>query len=111
MSCNGSHAQPPTWDCETHNGCMEGIKDTKKESFIELNNIIVPAKVGRIPYKIDSNFSLFTVVIYSQYCLNGIVPLEHYSCWKLFVNGCTIMLQPAITIQKLNKAAGGSGNF
>jgi len=43
---------------------MEGITDTKKESFIELqqkvDSIIVPAKVTEFHTKIDSIFSSFT---------------------------------------------------
>ena len=91
------------------------LKVLKKDNFTELqqkvDNIVVPAKVGRIPFKIDSNFSSFTadqwknwVVIYSLHCLYGMLPSEHYSCWELFVIGCTIMLQPTITLPELSKA-------
>jgi len=57
------------------------LKVLKKGSFTELqqkvDNIVVPAKVGKIPFKIDSNFSSFTadqwknwVVIYTLIALH-----------------------------------------
>ena len=49
----------------------------------------VPTKVGRIPYKISSNFSSFTadqwknwICLYSLYCLHSVLPADHYSCWR-----------------------------
>ena len=67
----------------------KGLKVLQKEELQAMaDRITVPAKVGRIPFKIDANFSSFTadqwnnlVIIYSLHCLNGILPLEHYSCW------------------------------
>lgn len=54
-----------------------------------------PSDIGRIPYKITSGFSGFTAdqwrtwtVILSPVVLKGILPLEHYSCWSLFVEAC-----------------------
>ena len=61
----------------------------------------VPSKIARIPHKIASNFSSFTadqwrnwISVYSIYCLHGVLPLEHFSCWALFVEACCHLLHP-----------------
>ena len=71
----------------------------------------IPAKLGRIPYKISSNFSSLTadqwknwIFAYSQYALHGILPIEHYTCWCLFVDACRYLLQPSISLHHLNEA-------
>ena len=52
----------------------------------------VPYGVGRIPYKVGSNFSGLTADqwlnrtnVYSLYALNGILPPCDIDCWSLFV--------------------------
>ena len=47
-----------------------------------------PSKIGRIPHKIASNLASFTadqwrngICVYSFYCLHGVLPPEHFSCW------------------------------
>ena len=57
-----------------------------------------PPRLGRIPRKIGSNFSSITadewkywILVYSSYCLYGILPPDHYSCWCLYVNACKRM--------------------
>ena len=54
----------------------------------EVNEIRVPANIGRIPHKISSNFSGFTadqwICIYSTLCLRKMLPTNQYECWVLF---------------------------
>ena len=46
----------------------------------------VPVNIGRISFKIESNFASFTadqwwnwICVYSLYCLQELLPVEHYS--------------------------------
>ena len=52
----------------------------------KVDQIKVPTKLGRIPYKISSNFSSFTADIYSLFTLHGVLPMEHYTCWSLWMH-------------------------
>ena len=70
----------------------------------EIDDMRVPANVGRIPYKIASNFSSFTadqwknwVCVYSTVCLKEILPSEHYQCWVLFQDAVCLLLQPSLS--------------
>lgn len=69
----------------------------------------VPPSVGRIPYKIASNFS-FTAdqwknwICIFLYCLHGLLPMEYYFCWVLFIDACCLILKLSITLQELEKA-------
>ena len=76
-----------------------------------VNEIKVPAGIGRIPFRIDSGFTSFTAdqwknwtCIYSLYCLHGVIPQQHYACWSLFVEACCFLLQPSISLQELEEA-------
>ena len=58
----------------------------------KMDSIIPPVKIGRIPRKLESNFSSFTadewknwILIYSVYSLYGLVDEPHYSCWCMLV--------------------------
>lgn len=73
----------------------------------KIDSIVPPTKIGRIPRKIDSNFSSFTadewknwILIYSMYCLSGIVDDPHYECWKLLVDSCILFCQFVITVSR-----------
>lgn len=57
-----------------------------------VSSFVVPSDVGRIPRKIDTGFSGFTVdqfknwiAIYSIPALHGILPNNHLECWRHFV--------------------------
>ena len=66
--------------------------------------------MGRLPQKISAQASFTAdqwrnwVCLFSLYCLHGLLPSEHYSCMLLFVRACTLILQPVITVDELNKA-------
>ena len=77
----------------------------------EIDEMKVPANVGRIPYKIASNFSGFTadqwknwICVYSILCLKQLLPAEHYQCWVLFQDACCSLLQPSLSALQLSIA-------
>ena len=57
----------------------------------KVDEMNVPYGVGRIPYKVCSNFSGLTADqwlnwtnLYSLYALNGILPPRDIDCWSLW---------------------------
>ena len=91
------------------------IKILPNNALDEIQNKVdtmeVPTNVGRLPFKISSNFSSFTadqwrnwVCIYSLYCLHGVLPMNHYSCWSLFVEACCYLLLPSLSMDDLIRA-------
>jgi len=88
------------------------ITEQDFESLQEkVNRMEVPVSIGRIPLKIESQFSSFTAdqwrnwtCVYSLYCLHNVLPTDHYSCWSLFVEACCSLLKPSITLQDLERA-------
>jgi len=91
----------------------EGILKDKDFELIQQNvdSMNVPVNIGRIPFKIESNFASFTadqwknwICVYSLYCLHTLLPREHYSCWILFVEACCYLMLPSITLQDVEKA-------
>ena len=77
----------------------------------KVNRMEVPVNIGRIPFKIESNFASFTAdlwrnwtCLYSLFCLQELLPSDHYSCWVLFVEACCSFLQPSITLESLETA-------
>lgn len=82
-------------------GIWKTSKLLKEEDFdkiqLAVNKFVTPSDVGRIPYKIASNFSGFTAdqwknwtLIYSPIILKTILPNEHYECWCLLVDACRL---------------------
>ena len=88
------------------------LKDKDFEYLQEIvNRTKVPVCIGRIPFKLESNFASFTAdqwknwtCVYSLYCLRDLLPASHYSCWVLFVEVCCSLLQPSITREDLERA-------
>ena len=75
-----------------------------------VNKFVTPSDVGRIPYKIASNFSGFTAdqwknwtLIFSTIVLKPILPSSHYHCWCLFVDACRLLCSRAISHDGLEK--------
>lgn len=84
----------------------------------EVDDICVPAEIGRIPHKIASNFSGFTadqwknwVSIFSVPSLQNILPSEHFNCWLLFQEATNLILQPFISLSDLKRADEKLVNF
>ena len=72
---------------------------------------MTPSDVVRIPMKIMSGFSQFTAdqwhnwtLLYSLSALKGIISLEHYDCWLLFVKATNLLCQSSITVQQVDQA-------
>lgn len=77
----------------------------------KVNKVVVPADLGRIPYKIASGFSSFTadqfknwVLYYSLLVLRDKLKDEHLECWRHFVLGCRLLCSKSITPEKLKLA-------
>ena len=55
----------------------------------------VPSDIGRLPKRITTNAGSYTAeqwknwtLIYSLYCLHGILSTDHYKCWHTYVLAC-----------------------
>ena len=75
-----------------------GIIQTK----IDVVNI--PYSLGRIPYKVGSNFAGLTADqwmnwtnLYSLYALNNVLPPRDLECWSLFVQASVLLRQYTIS--------------
>ena len=73
--------------------------------------IRIPLEHGRIPTSISSNYGNFTAaewknwtLVYSLYCLQGLLPDAHLACWQTFVLACNILCQPMLTKVDVQKA-------
>lgn len=71
----------------------------------KMDSIKVPTDVGRIPHKIESNFSGFTAdqlihwtLIYSTFCLKGHIEECHLNIWRLFVAACRLICRTHISV-------------
>ena len=60
----------------------------------------VPSDIGRLPMRITSNCGSYTAeqwknwtLIYSNFCLQSILPEEHFQCGQTFVFVCRYFLQ------------------
>ena len=77
----------------------------------KVNSITPPTKVGRIPRKIQANFSSFTadewknrILLYSVYSLYDVIPEADFKCWYLFVDSCHILCQSVLTTSQVSEA-------
>ena len=78
-----------------------------------IKSVEVPSDIGRLPMRITSNCGSYTAeqwknwtLIYSIFCLQGILPEEHFRCWQTFVLACKYLCQSAITKTELDIADG-----
>ena len=83
-----------------------GIVNTSHFSLIQeyLDGMVVPSDIGRIPHKVSTGFSGFTVeqfknwiTIYSIPALHDILPTNHLECWRSFVMACRILCKRKLT--------------
>ena len=84
---------------------------TLKEIQTRVDSVAVPSTVGRIPRKIATAFGGFTAeqwmnwtLLYSLYALRGLIPEEHYECWKSFVLACRLLCLPVLSDLNIKKA-------
>ena len=75
-----------------------------------VNEIEVPSDIGRIPSKIASGFSDFTadqwkhwILLYSTIGLKNRLPSENFRNWSVFVNACTLLSSPSLTLDAVNR--------
>lgn len=77
-----------------------GVLDNKALQELEkrILQCDVPTGHGRLPNKIASNYGCYTAsqwknwtLIYSIYCLKGLIPDEHFKCWQTYVLACQHM--------------------
>ena len=73
---------------------------------------VTPVKIGRLPMKIDSNYSGFTAdqwrnwtIIYSPIVLKDAITPELYDIWMNFVHACCLLCRRAIK-KDMNEEAG-----
>ena len=76
-----------------------------------VDSFVTPSDVGRIPSKIASGFSGFTVeqwrnwtILYSLPALKGILPRDHSNCWRYFVKACHLLCRREIAYDQLQMA-------
>lgn len=84
-----------------------------KEIEDRIQSIEVPSDIGRLPMRITSNSGSYTAeqwknwtLIYSVYCLKGILPEAHFRCWQTFVLACKYFCQSVISKTDLDIADG-----
>ena len=76
-----------------------------------IDELNIPYGVGRIPYKIGSNFSGLTADqwmnwtnLFSLYALQDILPPLDLHCWSLFVQASTLFRQYSLSVDDLTRA-------
>lgn len=86
-----------------------------KQDMLEIQKKLdafkVPSDVGRILYKFASNCSGFTAdqwktwtLVFSIYCLKGILPERDLECWRLFVRACRLLCCRSLLRSDVNEA-------
>ena len=78
-----------------------------------VENVKIVGGMGRVPVGITTNHGNLTAaewknwtVIYSLYCLQGLLPEIHLACWHCFVLACRILVQPLLSTADVVKADG-----
>lgn len=82
------------------------------------NSFHVPTDCGRIPRKLETNFSGFTaaqfknwVTLYSIPCLYGKVEERHLECWRSFVIACRLLCKHTLEMNDIQLADALLQNF
>ncbi|KAK3107637.1 hypothetical protein FSP39_018865 [Pinctada imbricata] len=77
----------------------------------KIKKLQTSSDIGRIPTNIASNYGTFTaeewknwVLIYSLFCLSGILQSDHLKAWQRFVLACRHLCQPTIPKTRLRIA-------
>ena len=91
------------WFEKLDKNCLEKMQTN-------IDNMIVPTILGRIPRKIASSFSSFTAdqwknwtLYFSAVALKNILPKKDYDCWMLFVSACKMLSSVTITTRQLQE--------
>ena len=80
---------------------------TKKDLKVleeRIHMLDVGTGIGRLPHRIASNYGSYTAsqwknwtLLYSMYCLKGLLPEIHIKCWQTFVLACQYLSSPVLT--------------
>ena len=77
----------------------------------KVDALITPPSIGRIPLKLGSGFASLTadqwnnwVCIYSSHALYGILPVQDWECWQLFVKAVKLFCIKNISHQQCKAA-------
>lgn len=78
-----------------------------------VDSFLVPSDLGKIPYKIASNFASLTadqlknwVLYFSLIALKGVLPQPHFECWRKFVLACRALCRRSIKRVNIDLAHG-----
>ena len=87
---------------------------TKKDLKVleeRIHSFDVWTGIGRLPHRIASNYGSYTAsqwknwtLIYSMFCLEGLLPVSHLRCWQTFVLACQYLSSPVISKTDILKA-------
>ena len=87
---------------------------TKKDLKVleeRVHSLDVGTGIGRLPHRIASNYGGYTAsqwknwtLIYSMFCLKGLLPESHLRCWQTFVLACQYISSPVLSKNDLLKA-------
>ena len=87
---------------------------TKKDLKVleeRIHSFDVGTGIGRLPHRIASNYGSYTAsqwknwtLIYSMFCLEGLLPVSHLRCWQTFVLACQYLTSPVISKIDILKA-------
>ena len=76
-----------------------------------INSFDVGTGIGRLPQRIASNYGGYTAsqwknwtLIYSMFCLKGLLPESHLRCWQTFVLACQYLCTPVLSKTDILKA-------
>ena len=77
----------------------------------KIHSMDVGTGIGRLPHRIASNYGGYTAsqwknwtLIYSMFCLEGLLPASHLRCWQTFVLACQYLSSPVISKIDIVKA-------
>ena len=76
-----------------------------------IHSFDVGTGIGRLPHRIASNYGGYTTsqwknwtLIYSMFCLKGLLPESHLRCWQTFVLACQYLCSPVMSKTDILKA-------
>ena len=76
-----------------------------------IHSFDVGTGIGRLPHRIASNYGGYTAsqwrnwtLIYSMFCLKGVIPDNHLRCWQTFVLPCQYLCSPIMSKTDILKA-------
>ena len=80
---------------------------TKKDLKVleeRIHSFDVGTGIGRLPHRIASNYGGYTAsqwknwkLVYSMFCLEGLLPVSYLRCWQTFVLACQYLCSPVVS--------------